>query len=165
MKYKILKGTALFEKFIELQKKMEAAHWEARKLVSELGYSEWHEGLGVLSGGISGVCIPGEKPAGWANAFNPHEKGVYMPKKINANKLLLQRMSALPRVENIDLNSIIDYDRRRDCVQNRRISFRPGFNIKEEYALVEFSDLASKYKPLPDMTEITVSEYNTLNAK
>lgn len=168
MKFKILKGTALFEKFIALQTEMKRCNDITKATVNEMGYgTQWYKPHGSIAGGIVGFIIPSGKPTGWANAFTPNEKDAYMPKKIKANADLLKRIKELPVVTTEDFNKIIKYDWRKACGEKegmgrRTVSYSPGFSVKDEYVLIDVSEAAPKYKPIKDMVEITVSEYNKL---
>jgi len=169
MKYKILKGTKLFDQFIELKKKMVTAKKAAKELVKEVAPvdTEWYAPHESIAGGVDAFIIPGGKPDGWVNAYIPHEKDVYRPKKTLANKELLDKIANLPVVSTSDFNSIIKYDWRKTGAKKqlgRRItSYSPGFDIRANYVLIDVSEHAPNYKPVPDMIEITVSEYNKLS--
>lgn len=162
MKFKILKGTESFDKFMALQDLISGCHKAAAAVAKKVGVKEWHPAWWAMSGGISAFVFD-KKPAGWANAFIPHEDKAYMPKKnLVSNKELLAEIRELPVVQADALNKIVKYDPGK-CRSGRQIMRHPGFLIKKDYVLLTFSDYVVKYKGTKDMIEITHTEFEKLS--
>ena len=161
MKFKILKGTKAYAKFVALHAERNRCIAEARKVAKKVGAKQWHWAWWAVAGGISAFVFK-EKPEGWGNAYTPHEEGCFMPKKnLKANKELLAEIKALPVVEEEAINSIIKYDSDKHCTTRRKM-FHPGYSMHEGYVLLSFSACVDAYKPIKDVIEITNTEYNKL---
>jgi hypothetical protein len=170
MKYKVEKGTKLFEKLDALGDRMMEVNKAAFTLVKEMGFKEFHTaGTGfVFAGGISAVRSK-TKPEGYVYAFGPSEREAFFPKKNKANKELLAKIEALPIIKADELNTLVNFDPFADTpavtrTGGRNISFHPGISWGKEYILIEVSHhYEESYKPAKDMIEITTSEYQKLH--
>lgn len=162
MKFKVVKGTKLFDQLVDVQKEIRRVNGEARKLVESLGYKKYWPSS-ELAGGIVAIHCPTGKPEGWA-VFWKDEKHCYMPaKNKKENKELWAKINALPVLEYSYLNDLLDYKPLTHRTDNR-VSFGPGIQWEKDYVLLEFADyVAAKYKPVKDMIEILESEYVKLS--
>lgn len=162
MKFKILKGTLLFKKFVDLQKEMARVEKLSFALMKEVDSIGIRGGDFTVCGGISSFIFKKgvKKPDGWKNSFK-NEPWEYMPAKNRAvSKKILAKVEALPSVPYSVFKDIICYDF-RDHVGNR-ISFMPGVDWFDEYVLISIGEQYPRYKPVSGMIEITTSEYNRL---
>lgn len=167
MRFKIVKTSPLFSKLQELSAKITKVEAASRALVKKMGFKEFRPQSFVLAGGISAVASA-TKIEGYAYAFGPKSQHELFPKKIKANKELLDEINNLPVVEYEELNNILKYDGRKSNEGNGRgglrISLHPGIVFKKNVVLVDTADYVD-YKPITGMKEITTSEYNKLNAR
>lgn len=162
MKFKILKGTELFNKLKALQLKCQNANKAAFDLAGEFGSKEIlpSPSINVIAGGLSGMKLDAP-PAGWKLASKYHYT-TYYPKRTKANKDLIERIEALPKIKTEELNEIIGYNPFNRSEDERRISFCPGvYWHYEDFILVSVAEYV-EYTPVADMIEITVSEFNKL---
>lgn len=162
MKFKVLKGTPLFDKLNSLGEEMTEYNKAAFDLVKKLGYTRMRGKSNVLAGGISSIEIKGGKPVGWRNAYSG-VRDEYFPAKLKANKMLLAEIDALPVVEYDDLNKILNFDWRTSS--SRNISFHPGIHWGKKEILIDVSRHYTSYKPVKGMIEILESEYMKLVKK
>lgn len=160
MKFKILKGTPLFDKLIDVKTKIRDCNAAAFALVKEMGYERMRGKEMVLAGGISSIEIKGGKPDGWRVAFAEKTKDEYFPSKLKQNKEILSKISALPVVGYEELNDILDYDFHKH--EGKRLSFHPAVIWKEDFILVSVAEYMY-YQPAKDMVEILESEYMKLS--
>lgn len=166
MKFKIMKGTPLFDKLREVGDKMKAANKEAYALCTELGFKQMRPESMVLAGGISSLYAK-TKPEGYAFAFNPSKSpNDFFPKRNKANKEIIERIKALPKVEHEELNNPIKYDGWKSNKYNERgsgkhVSLHPGISWHKNFILISVAEYID-YKPVKDMIEITVTEYKKL---
>lgn len=173
MKFKVLKGTELFDKFQALQTKMKLCNKASFNLIEELGFKEAYGKSFVLSGGFYGLIpIDGKtKPDGYSWAFNDRQGNAVMPSKnLKKNKEILDKIKNLPVVEYSELNKLVTY---KDEMSKRpsgkgngtSINFCPEVHWKEKFILIDIPDYSGKYKPPKDMIEILESEYQKLSKK
>jgi hypothetical protein len=159
MKFKILKGTVLFEKFIALINEINRCDDAALALMKELGGIHIRGEHGNLGGGIGSIKMP-EKPKDWGNSY---VDGEYMPiKNRKANKEVLEKLAALPIVKDHALNSLINYNWKDH--EGRRLNFTPEVNWRKDHILIAIGEQYPRYKAVEDMVEITTTEFNTLKA-
>lgn len=83
-------------------------------------------------------------------------------KKLRANDDLHHKIKCLPKITFDEINAAINFKSHWGAELTHYTTY--GLEIKDEYALVEVGEGAT-YTPLPDMIEITVSEYNKLKGK
>lgn len=158
MRFKILPGTALFDKLQELKERMRLANEATKAFVTDLGFEQWYQPTDSIAGGLDAVLYDKDhpRPSTWTT-------GGYPKKSLKANAEIIDKIKALPMVSQWDLNAILSYNRQTVRAENsNRIAFSPNFNIKDEYVLIGISDAAPNYKPVADMVEITVSEFNNM---
>lgn len=164
MKFKILKGTELFQKYIDLKTEMERCDKAALMMMREVGAVSVRGDYFAVAGGISSFQFKdNKKPDGWAYAHNDSRTDFVPAKNRKANKELLDKIKALPCVTFEQFNAPLKYNWR--IHDNNRISYHPGLWWKKSYILVEISDQYSRYKPVKDMIELTTSEFNKLKGK
>jgi hypothetical protein len=169
MKYKILKGTELYKKLMELKAKMVQANKAANKVATGLGCKQWLGGEhGTIAGGLTGFEFE-KQPDGWRKAWPGDYRNMYYPKNQKSNKEILDTIKALPVVTFAELNNVLGFEQHSvpfaDGVGSRkRWLFHPGFQFLKDMVLVVVDEQA-EYTPLPDMIEITVSEFNQLVKK
>lgn len=156
MKYKILKGTALFNSLLALHGRIQQARAEIRRVVEELGYKEYVVSSDYLIA-CSGIQIFGDKPEGWRKVGGKWEP-YYLPTQ--KNKEVAAKIAALPMIRNEELNTIVGFH--WQIGDNLAVFNRPGFVQRDDYALIEVGS-GCKFDPLPDMIEITGSEYKKLS--
>ena len=162
MKYKVLKGTELYTALKAIQKKCWDAVDAAKKLGESLGAKDVATRGNDRAGGIDAFQFS-ESPNKilWMQPDRHNNKDFYYPrygKKYKENDSLHEQIKALPIVSFKEYNSVIGLNAQFVGLTHYR-SF--GLHIYEEYALIEVGEKC-KYKPLSDMTEITVSQFNKL---
>lgn len=153
MKYKVNKGTELFDKLVAFQSKMTEVNNKALELCKELGGKRFSVN-GEIAGGISSIEFD-EQPKGWRKTSL---KGFYQPSDFKKNKEVIDKMRSLPRLSFKDFNEIVGYE--LQFVGNM-ICTMPQVFWKKDFVLLSFNE-AAKYTPVEDMEEITVSEFNSL---
>ncbi|UOR06272.1 hypothetical protein MUN82_04050 [Hymenobacter aerilatus] len=160
MKFKIVKGTALFEKLSELQAKCTECNKAARALADQQGANGFASGRNMIAGGIAALCFD-DKPEGYRLLQQPN---YYYPKVTKANRPLHDAIAALPTVGNDDLNGLLNYKFQTVCDGDKMYwASRPGVIWGEEQILVDTGK--AKYEPVADMIEILESEYLRLQGK
>jgi hypothetical protein len=162
MKFRVNKGTPLFDKLILLQEKMWDCNNAAYDLVKKMGYKRMRGRGMVLAGGISTIEILGGKPEGWRdNTYGVSNE--YFPKKNKQNKEILAKIKALPVVEYRELNDLVNFD--MHDTKSNRISFHPEIIWGDDAILIGISSQYENYKPVKGMVEILESEYNLIKFK
>jgi hypothetical protein len=170
MKFKVLKGTKLFDELNKVQEELAAAHRASKVIVKELGFKEWHKQSFCLGGGISAFRSK-TKPDGYAFAYADRDREAIFPKKTKANKEILERIKNLPIIDYDRLNKLIKFDWRKSMKGNGKgglhTSFAPGIAWRKEAVVLDIDEAYDDtYKPIKDMIEITTSEFKKLwNAK
>lgn len=158
MKYKIVKGSALFEQLTILFQRIEVCRKATHDLVDEFGVTEWvGTDRGSLAGGITGFKME-SMPEGWKRVYSQQYHNAYFPKSIPKNKALLNRIYALPTLDKVALNSIVGYKPQWvGFTHHRAVGIKFGYDLH----LVQVAE-GCKYTPPKGMEEITVSEFNRL---
>lgn len=154
MKFVIKKGSETFDKLSALQDEMHKVHQKTAAFVEKHGATRWMS-TGSLAGGFRGIRLE-NKPADWKEVHY----GYYFPKKIKKNQEVLDKIYALPTLDNSAINSIIGFGGFQ-ITNSMRVIHKPGFCFGTDYHLIEFPEDA-EYTPNDDMEEITVSEYKRL---
>lgn len=160
MKFKINKGTPLFEKLTTIHAKMKACSIAAKAMANKYGWETWWQGSYCAAGGISGIQLP-EKPDGWKLANARHSHSMFYPKAIRANRELLAELDALPTVKVEEISAALDYGLQMG--PRLQISRCPGVVWFDDYILIDSPDWLD-WKPKGG-EEILVSEYKKLNAE
>lgn len=159
MKFKIPKGTPLFDTLKEVAKKMKEVNAEAQKIVDEIpdteGFSPSNHGI---AGGIKGIAFKeySKKKEGW----NKMESGVskwFMPKA--ANKELWAKIRALPVLSKDEVNKPLNFS--FGMFGNMEIWHTPKIMFKKSAILVQYPDMW-KGTPPADAVEILASEWNKI---
>lgn len=170
MKFKVLKGTELFEKLSALGDNIKECDNKSFELAKELGFKNCYGKSFLLAGGLYGLIpIDGKtKPEGYAWAFNDRTGNAVMPiKNRKANKEIIDKIDSLPTVEYDELNNLVNYHRALSNKPNEtggtRFSFHPAINWTKEFILIDVPvSNGRKYRPAKDMVEILESEYQKL---
>lgn len=167
MKFKVSKSSPLFKKLESIKLKVKEADKAATTLASSLGFNEHYPKRFVLAGGIEAFHKAGiSKPDGFAYAYGAKNKEAFFPKKTKANKELLDKIAALPVVENHELNSILKFNGNKSKeftkTGGRRVCFHPEVHFGKGYFLIGIPEYID-YKPVKGMTEITTSQYHKLS--
>lgn len=166
MKFRVNKGTKLFDQLVAVGEQIRDANNAAVKFGKSLGFSAIRIGGHVLAGGISSFQSE-TVPDGF---IQKNGDGVFPRKNLKKNKEVLAQIEALPKVEHSVLNKVLKFDpfNSNEKAQNGNGSFKiqwyPHVAWKSEYVLVEVAEYMN-YKPLKDMIEITASEYEKLSKK
>jgi hypothetical protein len=156
MKYKILKGTALFEALAALEKRRKEMIAQIRQVVvTEMGFHDFAFRSDYLAG-CQAVQVEGEKPDGWKKIGGKFDR-YYWP--LASNKAALEKLNALPSMPCKELNDIVKFG--FQVTGSLNVYDRPGWVQGEEYALINVGE-DCKYTPLPDMIEIKASEFKKL---
>lgn len=165
MKFKVLKGTELFNQLTAINKRMYAAKDAADKLTASLPFKVVDTATRGynLAGGIDAFHCPDGCPEGW-KVVGESWQNLYYP-KVKGNKDLLAKISALPLIKYDDINELINF-RPQGYTTPAGLAWAkgPGIVWAKTYVLIETSE-GLPYKPVPDMIEITVSEFDKLKKK
>ena len=158
MRYKILKGTDLYNQLWALYLRMQEATSQIEQFIKECGYQDFGTSSEYLVG-CDAIKIEAGKPEGW-NSVGEKYGRYYLPGA--KQKEMRDKIAALPRVGNDELNKIVNF-RRQVTVGDGGINSHkcPGFGISASYALISVA-LKCDYTPLPDMIEVLASEFKTL---
>lgn len=158
MKFKVLAGSETFNKLQAIEKKIRESNRLVKAIITELGAEEWlNKGSEYVAGEIGGVRFK-EKPDGWKAVYAGIHYNCFMPKSIKQNRPLLDRIAEIPRVKRSEVNDCVCF--KRQWVGLMQLS-GIGVNWGDTFSLIVISEEA-EYTPMPDMEEITVSEYNRL---
>lgn len=162
MKYKILKGTDLFNKLTDLNKRMKKVKKAATDLAASLGGGKVATTNRYLAGGIDAIEFK-EKPEGWRSVGNSWE-GLYYPKAVN--KSILKQISELPVIKIDELNDIVGFRSGQTKFSGGGFVWikSVGMQWHKDFILMETAD-GTEYTPLPDVIEILGSEYDELSKK
>lgn len=164
MKYKVLKGTDLFDKLWSIQKKMQSCQDEAQKIVNTIPEADGSSKRShCLAGGIAAFHFK----KGWTNApdgWRKMEKGWtqwFMPKSSDKkNKELLKKISELPVLGYEIINDLLNFH--FYVTEELQVWHCPIVEWRSKYVLIEVPN-DKKYKPLDGMIEIMDSEYIKLS--
>lgn len=159
MKFKILKGTKLFDRLTAVRKEMTRCNKEALKVMKEAGAKSIRGRRMVAAGGISSFIFEDNiKPDNWSFAYGKDYPKDFMPtRNRTVNKDLLGKIANLPVVEYDAINDLLNYD--FNDSDTNRLYFIPGLLFKKQCILLVFGEQYTRYKPVKDMIEITHSEY------
>lgn len=168
MKYKVLKGTKLFNDLVAVQKKIYKVDQEALKLADSLGFKKIRGRSFAVAGGVSSFHSE-TQPKDYGYTYGSKKSTTdFFPKKIKANKEILDKIKALPVVEYSEINDLLKYDERALTVPanngrgGQRIFFVPAIHWKRNMILIGLHEGQERYKPVKSMIEIKVSDYNKL---
>ena len=168
MKFKVLKGTTLFNKLMVLRRDMIAAEQAAADLAAEFGSDTFiaSREFQVIAGGLEGIMMD-NKPATWVKAFPKHYPDVYIPAAGKPeNRDILARIAALPVVRSHDYNTIIGFKPQEIRLEGKltvTLVSNCSLALKEGMFLIACNPNA-EYEPVAGMTEILESEFKKLMA-
>lgn len=160
MKYKISKGCYLFDKLMEVGRRMIECNAQARQMVRNIkGAGKFHIARNAIAGGISCIRFK-EKPLGWVR-YSRKYQGLYKPAA--KNKIYHTLIGSLPVVESEEVAKLLKFKDQTYFVDDTMhwISC-PGVRWKKNFILVSVPSEV-KYKPLPGMKEILESEFIKLS--
>lgn len=165
MKFKVVKGTPLFNRLDKLRTAMNMANEAAGKIVDRLGFTKYIHDAGSLAGGIGAIeMAPETKLPNWTRICRATQTtNGYYPSKRKCNLSLLREIQSLPLVKKSLLTDILKYQAQTIELPNGSeiMSFHPGVIWRNRYILVSVPERA-RYKPVKGMVEITVSQFNKL---
>lgn len=158
MYFRIKQDSETFEAVKNLRIKMKAATKAACDMATELGGSEKGEHIGegfnIIAGGLTGIKME-TKPRGWSKA-SKHYRDVYFPQKnLVANKEILAKIEALPKVYTDDINALVGFE---DQTVGRNVILMPNFYWRDDFIVFTMNS-GCIYTPMKDIEEITGSEF------
>ena len=159
MKFKIEKGTGLFEAFLVLKERIRITNAQAFEVVEELGLTRYCPELYCLAGGISAFVIDDFtqfKRKNWAAINARKYSNFFFPKKIKANEALLAKIKALPKLQYNELNDLIQFKAGSTTILGWAL--HPGVIWRDDFVLIDTTE-GQIYEPVADMIEILESEY------
>jgi hypothetical protein len=156
MKYKIEKGSPLFDKFEEIRQRMIVCNQEAKDLCKELGGKAVATLGENAAGGIDAIEFD-EKPEDWKVMGKPHQNLFYPKAK---NKELLQKISALPKVKRSEIAELLGFKIQAISSSDGGLMMVscPRTILRKEFVLIDMPT-ECKYTPVDGMTEILESEF------
>ena len=153
MKFKVLKGTVLFQQLEELFIKVNSAHKAALSLIKEIGANSYRPSSWSIGGGISSLAFNEEKDSKMWKKMS-YGKFEYMPKTNNKEgRELMNKIHELPMVSWSDLTKLLTTE--------DDPFWCPGVVKTDECFLFDISDKHAK-KLNADLIEILNSEYFAL---
>jgi hypothetical protein len=156
--FKVEANTETFQKMEEVFNRIKKCNEASFALAKELGAKD--EGLlrpaSYAAGGIAGFPMA-TMPENWRKADKNHY-GYYFPKSLTINKDILSKIRALPTVARIEIGRAFGFE--------SFLSY-PGIVWGGKMYLVEVpvGGFAGNYKPMPDMVELTGSEFQKLKSE
>lgn len=156
MKFKIAYGTALYQIFADWFKRKNKADEIARDLALEFGA----ETFAMVRDHVAGFLFPSTTPIeGWRVSDRRQNMRIHIPRSSKTNKGLLERIASIPFPKRQELADAVGFK-----TQVVGMAFISGIGCKltPAFVLVEIRENA-QYDPLPEMIEITVSEYKALS--
>jgi hypothetical protein len=164
MKFKVLKGTVLFDKLLAIVIQIHECNQQAHDLALEQG------AIGVATtgnnraGGIDAFRFKYDTEPDvllWKQVDKYHYADLYSPRANKKNNNLFSQIQALPRIGYKEYNAVIGYEQ-----QWIGLSLHQSYGLfqDDDFFLIELSDEVN-YTPVADMTEILSSEYKTLKEK
>lgn len=157
MKFKIPKGTPLFDAVMAVSKRMDECNAAAEALSKELGAEECYHSTYHLAGGIAGMRFP-SKPEGWKDVVGQYK--VYMPKA--ALRDINKRIAALPTMKVEEMATILKYKNHTGFNGNGfQMQRLPTITFLPDVILLSTID-GNPWKGCKGATEIKGSEYDAL---
>ena len=156
MKFKVEKGTAIYQELELLFDKIEDCNSKTKKFVKSLGFEEYGISLRGRAGGLS--CIrASKKPEGFKTVGKKYDN-LYMPKA--SNKELWEKINALPILSHNEYNEVIGFEQQFKGLSHIR-SY--GCEKVNDVFLIDVGD--ADYTPIEGIIEILDSEYKSLISK
>lgn len=163
MKYKVEKGTPLFDAFDDVYTLIKYCNTKALELSESLGFKEFGSNTSEIAGGI--YCFYSEeKKEGYKTVGKPYQNLIF-PKA--QNKELLLKIAELPVVKLEQYNELISFKQRFSSDERGLIHIRSfGSQISNcgNYYLLDI-DPKSDFEIKEGMIEILESEYIRLSNK
>lgn len=164
MKYKIVKGTKLFNQLTALNERIKLVDKMAKDLATSLGGTEVATKGNNLAGGIDGIAFkdhPGKD--GWMKVGNTWQN-LYYPKAVN--RQIRKQIAELPTIEYKELNDMVGFQGNQVVSESKGLAWvkSVGVFFHKEVILMETVE-GSKYRPVPGVKEILGSEYDKLMKK
>jgi len=166
MNYKVIPGSEVHLKLLELKKQIIQAREASFAIMDEVRAESITESHMKLAGGISGFIFKTPPDtAVWKRIQTGYSSYGYFPKSIKANKDLCKRISELPLVDTKDLREIIGYKFQTYASPGGGIlmSSAPAihWSIDNQIIILQTANQA-KYTPVDGIIEILGSEYEAL---
>ncbi len=170
MKFKVEKGTGLYQNFLDFFKKVDEVNKAAKDLVIELtgdhkNFRYYPSGGFTIFGGIGGICFETDPGKNWVKIKDSDVPAWRPTGKTAEGKALKKRFEELPHINVFQFNEVIGLKSEdgghnfsnfgfKDLTESGLILISMPKNVSYEW-----------YKPHPDMIEITEKEYFDLSKK
>jgi hypothetical protein len=153
MKYKVVKGTATFEKLTALNETLKACHEAMVPLFNEFKASQYIplKDNAIAFGGFAGLIFKKSPPPHWAKVKGT--KNAWYPKNWAVNKSVIDRIEKLPTVSLAEYNEAIGLTNPEPEIQFNRYGFT--YIEDQELFLIECSSVNVS----EDLVEILGSEF------
>lgn len=163
MKYKILKGSPLFDKIQRVRVRMMEAHDLARETAIKMGAKSWRGKNSQDVGGLSAFKFK-KLPTNivWRKAYGSRVDDEVFPKAVSSNKQLLDNIAALPTVSRREIDRLVGF-KPQFIGETNYFRFGCAWVVGSAVILIDVGTRI-KYKPRAGMIEITESEYLGLSA-
>lgn len=168
MKYKIYKGTNLYDAMVNLWEKRQECIKEADNLGKQIGATHIYTNGRNAAGGIDAFRFEqGKEPPKelWMQQDRHNNRQLFYPrygKKYKGNNELHEKIKALPVLTFDEVNYVIDFKTQFKPTNSGIFHIKSyGYKIGDEFVLIEISEYAD-YVSKPDMIEITVTEFKEL---
>lgn len=161
MKFKVPKGTELFDRLWEVQRKINEAKNAAIAFLKEKGFDseKYYKKQYTLMGGIGAISFK-EKPDGWVHVGSKWQS-IFMPN--SKNKKLLAEISGLPVVKYNELNDVLGFSQQMVSGGGGLMHVQAPATIwKDDFVLFEIPDECN-YIPVDGAIEILSSEFKQLS--
>lgn len=160
MKFVARKGTESFEKLTALRSDIDLAKKAAHDLTEALGFESHYSYNDVCGTGIASFASK-TQPEGYKRM----SRG-FFPKATKANKPLLDRINALPKVRKSDIGHALNYSMQTYASGHGiGISTCPGIQWGTEFCLIDVHDDVKWPDRPADLEELRQSEYFELKAE
>ena len=162
MKFKIIKGTETYEKFMVLKSKIDFVNAESVKLVESLGAQKFCKRSNIAYGGISAIQFE-EKPQGWKKVGEDYQN-FYFPKA--TEKVVNKAINELPFVRYDEINEIVGFKAPQTVPCDRGLQWIDCVGLFWGIdCIVIYVTEGAEYTPTADLVEILDSEYLRLKAE
>ncbi|REE01087.1 hypothetical protein [Marinoscillum furvescens] len=163
MKLLVDKSAPEYQQLISLLDKRIAYDQEANKITKEVGAKAHTIGIDCFAGGISAFQFD-SKPDGYRNSGYRSRTNLYFPKKIKANKELLERIAALPKIRKTEFKAILNFDSIFAC-PGLEVHKRDIIITANEKWVTEAVGYDDKWEVPDFLRQLTVVEYQYLTNK
>ena len=155
MKFKVEKGTAIYQELELLFDKIKDYNSKTKKFVESLGFEEYGVSLRGRAGGLS--CIrTSKKPDGFKTVGKKYDN-LFMPKA--SNKELWKKINELPILSYDEYNKVIGFE-----AQFQGLSHIRSYRCEKvnDVFLIDVGN--ADYMPIEGIVEILDSEYKSLKS-